>query len=72
MLAVLRKKERCSISILSYLPHPVFQEIYCLHRNLPLLDFLSESSIKLWDFTHGTEIAAQSIANTGYFDLGAQ
>ena len=56
MLEVLRKEERCSVSILSYLPHPIFHEIYCLHRNLPLLAFLSESSIKLWDFTRGRQL----------------
>jgi hypothetical protein len=53
ILEVSQKEEQCSVSILSFLPRPVFREIYCLHRNLPLLAFLSESTIKLWDFTHG-------------------
>jgi hypothetical protein len=55
LLEVLQNEERCAISLLSCRVNPIFREIYCLHRNLPLLAFQGKSSIKLWDFKCGKQ-----------------
>jgi hypothetical protein len=43
-------EEHPRLSLLSHIPDPIVQDVFCLHGNLPLLAFAEPSSIQLWDF----------------------